>query len=108
MRRKLDADIKGMGLHARGQELQRIRARVRTLVKKTDNACCWENYDILFDEVLPEGCERVGDMSMLSKKVLLRRCESFIDSRQCPIRSSCKTAPVKPDSFLQRTLPYSE
>jgi hypothetical protein len=94
MRRKLDSDILEMDLHKRGQELQRIRARMRTIVKKKGNACCWENYEIFFDEMLPEGCDSVGDMTTLPKEVLLKRCDSFITFRQ----RKCATCPHRQDT----------
>jgi hypothetical protein len=107
MRRKLDPDIRAMGFHARGQELQRIRTLMRTLVGKTGNACCWENYPILFDRVLPEGCDSVGDMTTLPPEVLLKRCWSFIRSHHDKCAGCPKMTSAQIRRFgMQHELPF--
>lgn len=82
---KLDADIKAMSTGDLKQELQRIRSLVRTHKGRKGNARCWHVDLELYESVLPEGCEGAGKMN-LSKDVLLKKCNGYIDRQQCVLR----------------------
>jgi hypothetical protein len=82
---KLDRDVKAMSHRARGRELMRLRALIRTHKKKKDNARCWHCDEQLYKRTLPEGSEGAGRMT-LSEAVLLRNCKKYIRGQQCTQR----------------------
>jgi hypothetical protein len=85
-----DKDIAKLSFAERGKELRRIRKLIRTHKHKKDNARCWLNDKKLYDQVLPEGSNGGGRMT-LPFETLIGNCRRYIRRQQCDIKCPKKT-----------------
>ena len=74
---KLDKDVKRMSKAERGRELQRLRRLIRTHMKRKGNEGCWLADVDLYNQTLPEGAGKAGQMDLPIDE-LLANCRRYI------------------------------